>query len=128
MRAGSDTAVVDEMFARRYFLGEDPIGRRFGTKITETTRYRIVGVDFTAKFTHVSERESRMQDLPTTLCANLIAEAISPPDGAGAGNCAWRRRLPAGVEDRTHLNPRTLTTGPCIRFYAALRTTSGGAS
>jgi len=29
--------------------------------------------DFTAKFIHVSERESRMQDLPTSLCANLIA-------------------------------------------------------
>ena len=33
--------------------------------------------DFTAKFTHVSERESRMQDLPTSLCANLIAEACN---------------------------------------------------
>ena len=33
--------------------------------------------DFTSKFTHVSERESRMQDLPTSLCANLIAEACN---------------------------------------------------
>ena len=33
--------------------------------------------DFTAKFTHVSERESRMQDLPMSLCANLIAEACN---------------------------------------------------
>jgi hypothetical protein len=33
--------------------------------------------DFTTKFTHVSERESRMQDLPTSLCANLIAEACN---------------------------------------------------
>jgi Tn3 transposase DDE domain len=33
--------------------------------------------DFTAKFTHVSERESRMHDLPTSLCANLIAEACN---------------------------------------------------
>ena len=33
--------------------------------------------DFTAKFTHVSERESRMQDLPTSLCAGLIAEACN---------------------------------------------------
>ncbi|MGA2986948.1 MAG: Tn3 family transposase [Terriglobia bacterium] len=33
--------------------------------------------EFTSKFTHVSERESRMQDLPTSLCANLIAEACN---------------------------------------------------
>jgi TnpA family transposase len=33
--------------------------------------------DFTAKFTHVSERESRMQDLAMSLCANLIAEACN---------------------------------------------------
>jgi Tn3 transposase DDE domain-containing protein len=33
--------------------------------------------DFTSKFTHVSERESRMQDLPTSLWANLIAEACN---------------------------------------------------
>jgi hypothetical protein len=33
--------------------------------------------DFPSKFTHVSERESRMQDLPTSLCANLIAEACN---------------------------------------------------
>lgn len=33
--------------------------------------------DFPSKFTHVSERESRMQDMPTSLCANLIAEACN---------------------------------------------------
>jgi hypothetical protein len=33
--------------------------------------------DFTSRFTHVSERESRMQDLPTSLCASLIAEACN---------------------------------------------------
>lgn len=33
--------------------------------------------DFTARFTHVSERESRMSDLATSLCAALIAEACN---------------------------------------------------
>lgn len=33
--------------------------------------------DFASKFIHVSERESRMQDLPTSLCANLLAEACN---------------------------------------------------
>ena len=33
--------------------------------------------DFASKFTHVSERESRMENLATSLCANLIAEACN---------------------------------------------------
>jgi TnpA family transposase len=33
--------------------------------------------EFTSRFTHVSERESRMQDLPTSLCASLIADACN---------------------------------------------------
>ena len=33
--------------------------------------------DFTARFTHVSERDSRMGDLATSLCASLIAEACN---------------------------------------------------
>ena len=33
--------------------------------------------DFTARFTHVSERDSRMSDLATSLCASLIAEACN---------------------------------------------------
>ncbi len=33
--------------------------------------------EFTAKFTHVSERESRVGDLGTSLCAALIAEACN---------------------------------------------------
>ena len=33
--------------------------------------------DFTSRFTHVSERGSRMQDLPTSLCASLVAEACN---------------------------------------------------
>ena len=33
--------------------------------------------EFTATFTHVSERDSRMLDLPTSLCAVLLAEACN---------------------------------------------------
>ena len=33
--------------------------------------------DFTSRFTHVSERGSRMQDIATSLCASLIAEACN---------------------------------------------------
>jgi TnpA family transposase len=37
----------------------------------------VARTDFTSRFTHVSERGSRMQDLPTSLCASLIAEACN---------------------------------------------------
>lgn len=33
--------------------------------------------NFTSKFTHISERESRMGELPTSLCACLIADACN---------------------------------------------------
>jgi TnpA family transposase len=33
--------------------------------------------DFKSRFTHVSERESRMENLATSICANLIAEACN---------------------------------------------------
>jgi hypothetical protein len=33
--------------------------------------------EFTVKFTHVSERESRVGDLATSICAVLIAEACN---------------------------------------------------
>jgi predicted permease len=39
-----ERVVVDDLFARRYFPGENPIGRWFGLGPNPTTRYEIVGV------------------------------------------------------------------------------------
>src|SRR5207244_9367507 len=36
--------IVNETFVRRFFGGEDPIGRRFGTSPDGTPAYEIVGV------------------------------------------------------------------------------------
>ncbi len=33
--------------------------------------------DFTARFTHLSERDARMQDLPTSLCAIILTETCN---------------------------------------------------
>ena len=50
--------------------------------------------DFTSKFTHVSERESRMHHLPASLCANLFAEA-----------CDIRRAGSLDLHKSGNLNP-----------------------
>ena len=39
-----DTAVVDELFAKRFFPNENPLGRRFGFFGSEDSQYEIVGV------------------------------------------------------------------------------------
>jgi predicted permease len=44
MRPDSAAAVVDELFARRYFPNEIPLGRRFGLDEKDNQQYEIVGV------------------------------------------------------------------------------------
>ncbi len=44
MGPGAQAVVVDEVFARRYFPSENPLGPRFGFGPKENNRYQIVGV------------------------------------------------------------------------------------
>jgi putative ABC transport system permease protein len=44
MRPNAEAVVVDEIFARRFFPDENPLGRRFGLGPKENNRYEIVGV------------------------------------------------------------------------------------
>ena len=44
MKPNAEAVVVDEVFARRYFPSENPLGRRFGFGPTDDNRYEIVGV------------------------------------------------------------------------------------
>jgi predicted permease len=44
IRGAADVAVVDELFAKRFFPNENPLGRRFGLSPTENNRYEIIGV------------------------------------------------------------------------------------
>jgi predicted permease len=44
IRTDSDAVVVDELFARRFFPNQNPLGRRFGFLPNENTRFEIVGV------------------------------------------------------------------------------------
>ena len=40
----AEVVVVDELFAKRFFPNENPLGRRFGLSPTDNNRYEIVGV------------------------------------------------------------------------------------
>lgn len=44
LRPDADAVVVDELFVRRFFPNENPLGRRFGFNPKDNTRYEIVGV------------------------------------------------------------------------------------
>ncbi len=44
MHPNADAVVVDQLFARRFFPNQNPLGRRFGFNPKENTRFEIVGV------------------------------------------------------------------------------------
>jgi hypothetical protein len=53
---------------------------------------------FTSKFTHVTERDSRAEDLGTSLCAVLIAEACNIGNFAKELVTADENRLCTGFD------------------------------
>jgi len=50
MRPKADTVVVDELFAKRFFPNQNPVGRRFGLDPKDNNRYEIVGVVGTVRY------------------------------------------------------------------------------
>jgi len=66
--------------------------------------------DFTSKFTHVSERESRMGDLATSLCACLIADACNiGPEPLIRGDIPGLRRARLSWVSQNFIRNETLT-------------------
>jgi predicted permease len=65
--ASQHVAVVDEAFARKFFPGEDPIGKYFGLSLpTHNHDYQIVGVTKNAKFRSAAFTQSPTFFLPFT--------------------------------------------------------------
>jgi predicted permease len=52
---GTRVAIVNETFARRFFPGVDPIGRRFSTGSPEGTKTQVVGVVQDGKYAGLNE-------------------------------------------------------------------------
>lgn len=66
--------------------------------------------DFTSKFTHVSERESRMADLATSLCACLVADACNiGPEPLIRGDIPALRRPRLSWVSQNFIRNETLT-------------------
>ncbi len=72
--------------------------------------------NFTSKFTHISERESRMSDLPTSLCACLIADAcnIGPEPLIRSGVPALRRARLSWVSQNFIRNETLTEANVCL--------------
>jgi TnpA family transposase len=72
--------------------------------------------DFPSKFTHVSERESRMSDLATSLCACLIADAcnIGPEPLIRADVPALRRARLSWVSQNFIRNETLTEANACL--------------
>ncbi len=72
--------------------------------------------DFTSRFTHVSERESRMSDLATSLCACLMADAcnIGPEPLIRADIPALRRARLSWVSQNFLRNETLTEANACL--------------
>lgn len=55
MVSKSDAVIVDELFARRFFPRQNPLGQQFGTGPKTTERYRIVGVVRNSRYSSLRE-------------------------------------------------------------------------
>jgi predicted permease len=83
-RPNADVAVVDELFARRFFPNENPLGRRFGFNAKENSRYEIVGVVGDSRY------NSLRNDARPTVYQPYV------PDSRGAVHFAIRAIIDSG--------------------------------
>ncbi|HUI53751.1 MAG TPA: ABC transporter permease [Bryobacteraceae bacterium] len=103
-------AVVNRTFARRFFPGEDPVGKRFGGDRASSGRYGIVGVVGDAKYGSVRERTRAMvfrplgQEPPLD-SAVLHVRAASDPTALAA---SIRREIQAIDREALLTDARTL--------------------
>jgi predicted permease len=73
IRPNAAAVVVDELFARRFFPGQNPLGRRFGLSRTENNRFEIVGVVRDSRY------NSLRNDAVPTVYEPLLAGQLRAP-------------------------------------------------
>lgn len=73
--AGRNVGVVNETFARHYFAGENPVGRRFGT-IEGVYDFEIIGVVKDGRYTGLRETDQPMIYVPQRSRPETIVHSV----------------------------------------------------
>jgi predicted permease len=83
MTPNSDAAIVDELFVRRFYSHENPLGRQFGTGPKPTEGYRIIGV----------VKNSRYNTLRETIWPTMYRPSSTATDPGSTVNFVMRASL-----------------------------------
>jgi predicted permease len=86
IRSNASAVVVDELFAKRFFPNQDPLGRRFGLTLKQNDTYEIVGVVGDTRY-----RSLRGDLVPT------VYQPFVPGELRGPVHFAIRARVDSGV-------------------------------
>jgi predicted permease len=57
-------AVINEVFARKFFKNEDPIGKHFGTEVDNSRKYEVVGIAKDARYLTLDQPDGPFFFLP----------------------------------------------------------------
>ena len=93
-------ALVNETFARRFFSGADPVGKRVGLGAPARSMMEIVGVVKDAKYVNLREANRSMVYVPFTQHPSQITEVEVRTAGDAAAAVANLRRELAAVDRR----------------------------
>ena len=114
---GAPVAVVNESFARRFWPGEDPIGRRFNTGRSGTRE--VVGVARDGKYWSLGEEpqphfyepfaQAYEADMALVVRTAGDARSILPASVPGSTGCLSGRR----ADSTTGHRPRTAARSSC---------------
>jgi predicted permease len=75
--AGSrKVAVVNEVFARKYFDGANPVGRRFGLEDAKTADIEIVGVARPARYSSLKQEVPPVVYIPYSQELRMLGQAV----------------------------------------------------
>jgi putative ABC transport system permease protein len=83
IRPSAEAVVVDELFARRFFPNQNPLGRRFGLNQKANNRYEIVGV----------ARDSRYNSLRNAARPTVYEPVLPAENGRGPIHFAIRTSM-----------------------------------
>ena len=101
-------AVVNQEFAKKFFPGQNPIGRFFGTRPEFTRDYKIVGVVEDTTYTSVRWKQHRMYFLPILQRAPSEKEPIDKDLSLYAGALVVQTERP--VSQMAAIAQRTLAS------------------